>query len=80
METAKLFVNGKSQAVRLPKEYRFLGKEVGIKKVGDIVLLFPKDLDLAFQNFLKVEPASDDFGEAILAARNQDLPPQRENL
>ena len=43
METAKLFINGRSQAVRLPQEYRFSGDEVGIKKVGNVVLLFPKE-------------------------------------
>lgn len=43
MMTAKLFENGRSQAVRLPKEYRFSGEEVAINKVGDIVFLMPKD-------------------------------------
>ena len=43
MQTAKLFANGQSQAVRLPKEYRFSGDEVYIKKVGDTVMLFPKE-------------------------------------
>ena len=43
METAKLFLNGQSQAVRLPKEFRFSGNEVYIKKVGTAVMLFPKD-------------------------------------
>jgi antitoxin VapB len=38
---AKLFENGQSQAVRLPKEFRFKGKEVFIKKVGDAAILFP---------------------------------------
>lgn len=38
---AKLFMNGRSQAVRLPKEYRFEGTEVYIKKVGDVVMLLP---------------------------------------
>lgn len=42
METAKLFKNGKSQAVRLPKAYRFKGDEVLIAKVGDAVVLYPK--------------------------------------
>jgi len=43
MQTAKLFMNGKSQAVRLPKEFRFEGDEVVIKRVGgDAVMLFPK--------------------------------------
>lgn len=43
MLTAKLFENGRSQAVRLPKEYRFTGTEVSINKIGDVVLLMPKD-------------------------------------
>jgi len=42
MKTAKLFRNGESQAVRLPKEFRFAGKEVFIKRVGDAVVLLPK--------------------------------------
>lgn len=41
MDTAKLFTNGRSQAVRLPKEYRFEGDEVFIKKVGNLVMLLP---------------------------------------
>jgi antitoxin VapB len=40
--TAKLFKTGRSQAVRLPKEFRFEGTEVLIKKVGDSVVLTPK--------------------------------------
>ena len=43
MMTAKLFENGRSQAVRLPKEYRFNGDEVALNKVGDIVILMPKE-------------------------------------
>lgn len=42
MNTAKVFRTGRSQAVRLPKEYRFKGNEVGINKVGDLVILFPR--------------------------------------
>jgi antitoxin VapB len=41
MDTAKLFMNGRSQAVRLPKEFRFEGEEVFIKKVGEAVILIP---------------------------------------
>jgi antitoxin VapB len=41
MNTAKLFKNGRSQAVRLPKEYRFNGDKVFIKKVGNAVILIP---------------------------------------
>ena len=39
--TAKLFTHGRSQAVRLPKEYRFAGREVRVTKVGDRVILEP---------------------------------------
>ena len=41
METARLFKNGRSQAVRLPKEYRFKGDRVYIKRVGNAVMLIP---------------------------------------
>jgi antitoxin VapB len=41
VETAKLFQNGSSQAVRLPKEFRFRGDRVYIKKMGDAVILLP---------------------------------------
>ena len=41
MKTAKLFQNGQSQAVRLPKEFRFEGGEVFIKKSGSAVVLIP---------------------------------------
>jgi antitoxin VapB len=42
MDTGKLFMNGRSQAVRLPKKYRFEGNEVLIKKTDAGVLLIPK--------------------------------------
>ncbi|PJZ25603.1 antidote-toxin recognition MazE [Leptospira hartskeerlii] len=41
MNRAKIFKNGDSQAVRLPKEYRFKGKEVYIHKEGEVVILTP---------------------------------------
>ena len=41
-ETAKLFMNGRSQAVRLPAKYRFKGTEVLVNRVGDNVVLSPK--------------------------------------
>ncbi len=43
MKTAKLFKNGQSQAVRLPKEFRMTGSEVYIKKQGDAIVLLPKE-------------------------------------
>ncbi len=42
-KTAKVFMNGQSQAVRLPKECRFEDSEVLVKKIGNLVVLFPKD-------------------------------------
>lgn len=42
MDTAKLFSSGRSQAVRLPKEYRFQGDSVLIKRVGRAVVLLPR--------------------------------------
>jgi antitoxin VapB len=44
--TAKLFKSGRSQAVRLPKEFRFEGNEVRIRRVGQGVLLEPMKPDL----------------------------------
>ncbi len=42
--TAKLFMHGRSQAVRLPKEFRFEGKEVRVSRVGEKVILEPLEL------------------------------------
>ena len=42
MKTARVFRNGQSQAVRLPKEFRFAEDEAYVKKVGNVVLLLPK--------------------------------------
>ncbi len=41
-DTAKIFITGRSQAVRLPKEFRFSTKEVTIERQGDAVILRPK--------------------------------------
>src|SRR5258706_4229224 len=41
MGTAKLFRNGRSQAVRLPKEFRFEGEELSIRREGEAVILEP---------------------------------------
>ncbi len=41
MTTAKLFMNGRSQAVRLPKEFRFAGTNVKLKRVGPAVVMLP---------------------------------------
>lgn len=43
METAKLFENGRSQAVRLPKKFRLPGNEVIIQRFGNAIMLVPKE-------------------------------------
>ena len=61
--TAKLFKNGQSQAVRLPKEFRFENQdEVFIKKIDDGVLLIPKnDKTIWDHMFDRLDEFSDDF-------------------
>jgi len=66
MDTAKVFQNGRSQAVRLPKEYRIDGNEVYVKKMGDIVLLIPKD-----SGWRVMESAIDYFTSDFMNDRNQ---------
>jgi len=63
MVTAKLFQNGQSQAVRLPKEFRFEGNEVYIKKIGNAVILLP--LENPWQSWIEsLSLFSTDFMEA----------------
>ncbi|MBU8912732.1 MAG: AbrB/MazE/SpoVT family DNA-binding domain-containing protein [Spirochaetales bacterium] len=60
MDTAKLFKNGRSQAVRLPKNYAFSGDDVYIHKIDGIVLLIPKsDPWRSFRD--SISEFSDDF-------------------
>ena len=64
ISTAKLFKNGQSQAVRLPKEYRFNNdKEVYIKKINGVVMLIPKNntKNIWDKIFKSLEDISDDF-------------------
>ena len=68
--TAKIFMNGRSQAVRLPKEYRFDTKEVYITRQGQNVVLSAKEL--TWDEFFDTTPV---FGADFLAERH-DVPPQ----
>ena len=43
MDTAKVFPNGRSQAVRLPKPFQFSTDEVYVNKIGGVVVLFPRE-------------------------------------
>ncbi|MBR0420601.1 MAG: antitoxin [Erysipelotrichaceae bacterium] len=75
METARLFTNGGSQAVRLPKNCRFDDDEVLINKVGNAVILLPKN-DPWSSMMLSLSMFTDDFMKDY-----KDLPVQeRESL
>jgi len=71
MKTAKLFQNGQSQAVRLPKEFRLPGDEVYIKKQGSAVVLIPQihSWDSLFESLSK-------FSDDYMTGREQ--PPHQE--
>ena len=71
METAKIFTNGGSQAVRLPKTCRFNDDEVLVNHIGDIVILFPKED--RWQSLLR---SLDLFTDDFLAESIQRLPPE----
>lgn len=76
MQTAKLFQNGRSQAVRLPKEFQFSGEDVYIQKVGDSVVLFPKEK--LWETFLHgLLGFTDDF---MAEGRDQGKIQEREDL
>lgn len=76
MDTAKIFENGRSQAIRLPKKFRFTGEEVFIQRLGDVVMLIPKET--AWDTFLT---SLDGFTEDFMAeGRDQVLHDEREEL
>jgi len=60
MKTAKIFQNGQSQAVRLPKEFRFKDDHVYVKRSGNIVMLIPAK-DSWESLFDSLDRFSDDF-------------------
>lgn len=75
MKTAKLFQNGQSQAVRLPKEFRFEGDEVIIKRSGNAVVLLPANhsWDVLTNSLSK-------FSSDFMDDRNQPNQQSREDL
>ena len=76
MATAEVFNNGGSQAVRIPKEYRFDTEEVFINRIGETVLLTPKK-DLAYMYDQGIQLLTDDFMEECLP---ESIPSVREEL
>ena len=73
MKTAKLFRNGQSQAVRLPKEFRFDGDEVFIKKSGSAVVLIP-----LVNSWGSLVGSLDKFSEDYMPDRDQSKRQKRE--
>ena len=63
MDTAKIFWSGRSQAVRLPKEFRFAAEEVRIRRHGAAVILETLATDWVWLDAL-VAPLDDDFAQA----------------
>jgi antitoxin VapB len=66
MQIARIFINGRSQAVRLPKEFRFDGDDVFIKKIGKLVVLIPRD-----DPWASFEKSLDQFTDDFMENRNQ---------
>lgn len=75
MDTAKVFTNGRSQAIRLPKEYRVEDSEVYLKKCGDIVLLIPKNS--VWSTFIS---GLNSFSPDFMADREQPEVPDRDEI
>lgn len=75
MLTAKIFENGRSQAVRLPKECRFSSDEVLVNKIGDIVILLPKS-----SNWDSFAAAIDMFSDDFMDGKRDDSLQEREIL
>lgn len=76
MDTAKVFENGRSQAVRLPKKFRFDVDEVVVQKLGDAVLLAPKSS--AWDIFM--EGINEFTGDIFDGGRDQGVLEARESL
>lgn len=75
MKTAKLFQNGQSQAVRLPKEYRFEGDSVFIKKTGNVVVLIPTS-----NSWNSLLGSLDEFTPDFMSERAQPQQQVREDI
>lgn len=79
MQIAKLFTNGSSQAVRLPKDFRFVGSEVYAQKIGESVILVPKNK--AWETFMEgIKGFTDDFFEVMESRYEDEIQSERELL
>ena len=75
MRTAKIFQNGQSQAVRLPKEFRFKDDQVYIKKSGNVVILIPKN-----NSWQSLVDSLGKFSDDFMLERNQPRTQGRESF
>ncbi len=74
METARIFSNGGSQAVRLPKNCRFEEDEVYVNKIGKVVILMPKS-DPWSSIMLGLSLFTDDYMSGV-----EDLPVEEREI
>jgi antitoxin VapB len=79
MERAKIFWSGRSQAVRLPKEFRFPGEEVRIRRHGSAVILEPVADDWAWLDSIAGK-LDDDFAQAVEERAEEQERPALEKL
>lgn len=79
-QKAKIFNNGNSQAVRLPKEFRFESKEVIIRKVANGVLLMPQDKNMWENWFDNLDKFSEDFAKVLDSREFNQNSQKREDL
>jgi antitoxin VapB len=73
MKTAKVFKNGQSQAIRLPKEFRFEDDYVFVKKSGNVIILIP-----AKNSWASLLNSLTKFSDDFMTERNQPKTQVRE--
>lgn len=75
MKKAKIFMNGQSQAVRLPKEFRFEDDEVSVQKYGEGILILP-----IAKSMFALRSSIKNFSDDFMSERNQPDMQKREDL
>ena len=71
MHTAKVFRIGRDQAIRIPREYHFRAKELIVNRVGDLVVMFPRE-----KGWRILQQGLRRFTDDFLAERNQPAEPE----
>lgn len=75
MDTARIFQSGNSQAIRLPKEYRFEGSKVYLKRVGNAVVLIPEN-----DSWQPLIDSLSQFSEDFMEERGQPIDEDRRDF